>query len=113
LLVYNFRRSQKGRRYVERDQPLGGLRKRVIDIALAAIFLVLISPMIVMLLALILVFVGRPVIIGQDRIGYNGSRFVQYRFRTTREAQGASEQAGLIALSVSCDVLGSISSRSS
>jgi exopolysaccharide production protein ExoY len=63
-------------------QPLGGWSKRLVDIAIALVALILASP--VMLLVVILIrATGRgPAVFAQSRIGFNGKPFVCYKFRT-------------------------------
>ena len=63
-------------------QPLGGLSKRVFDIVLAAVVLVLLAPITLMMTALIRFFVGGPILFAQRQVGFNGSVFVCYKFRT-------------------------------
>jgi exopolysaccharide production protein ExoY len=69
-------------RHGEERQALGGLPKRVLDIAVASVALVLLLPMILMVTALIRLVMGGPVIFAQQRIGLGGRVFRCYKFRT-------------------------------
>ncbi len=66
----------------EEQQALGGLPKRVLDIAVASIALVLLLPMMLMVTALIRLVMGGPVIFAQPRIGLGGRVFTCYKFRS-------------------------------
>jgi exopolysaccharide production protein ExoY len=63
-------------------QPLGGWSKRLIDIAIALVALVLASPVMLVIAVLIRVTAGRPVIFAHTRVGFNGKPFICYKFRT-------------------------------
>jgi exopolysaccharide production protein ExoY len=63
-------------------QPLGGLAKRAIDVALAGLLLFLCAPIMLLLAAAIRLLMGGPVVFGHKRIGYGGRAFVCYKFRT-------------------------------
>lgn len=62
--------------------PDVSLSKRILDLTLALIGLVLFSPIIAIIALLVLVFHGRPVIFRQERPGYHGKPFTLYKFRT-------------------------------
>lgn len=64
------------------DAPLGGIAKRAMDLALALTALLLLSPLMVMVAALIKYKMGGPVIYGHTRLSYNGRPFVCYKFRS-------------------------------
>ena len=66
-----------------RDWPVDGLAKRAIDIALAAIALVLLGPMFLLIVALLHIALGRRIFVAQQRIGFAGQRFTAYLFRTS------------------------------
>jgi lipopolysaccharide/colanic/teichoic acid biosynthesis glycosyltransferase len=71
-----------------RDIPL---RKRFFDLALTIPGLILISPVLVVVSLLVLIFHGPPVFFKQVRPGYHARQFVVLKFRTmtdTRDAQG-------------------------
>ena len=65
--------------------------KRIFDLALTIPGLVLISPVLVIVALLVLIFHGRPVIFKQVRPGYRAQPFAVWKFRTmtdTRDSQG-------------------------
>src|SRR5262245_40756264 len=68
--------------YDLQDQPLGGLKKRVVDVTLAVAALILTAPIMLLVAALIRVFMGAPIVFAQRRIGYRGRHFTCYKFRT-------------------------------
>lgn len=59
--------------------------KRILDVAIAAIALVLLSPVILVVALAIWLVMGRPVIFRQLRPGLHGKPFVMYKFRTMTE----------------------------
>lgn len=61
------------------------LLKRMIDILLAGIALVLLSPMLILVFLLIRLTSRGPVIYRQTRCGLNGRRFVFYKFRSMQD----------------------------
>jgi exopolysaccharide production protein ExoY len=63
-------------------QPLGGLAKRTLDIAIAVVVIILLSPLIILSMALIRLTMGGPVIFGHSRIGFGGRSFRCYKLRT-------------------------------
>ncbi|AZH79642.1 UDP-galactose phosphate transferase [Microbacterium sp. Y-01] len=73
--------------------------KRVLDIAVAAVVLILTLPVQIVVAAMIMVKLGRPVIFRQPRPGRHGEVFTLYKFRTMRPldpARGlASDEARL------------------
>ena len=58
------------------------LRKRVLDLTLTLPCLVLVLPIMGFISVLLLMTMGFPVFFKQTRLGYNGSPFVLYKFRT-------------------------------
>lgn len=64
------------------EAPLGGIAKRAMDLALAFTALLLLSPLMLMVAALIKYKMGGPVIYGHTRLSYNGRPFVCYKFRS-------------------------------
>jgi exopolysaccharide production protein ExoY len=65
-----------------REVPVGGVLKRMMDIVLSLLALVLISPLMLVIAALIRVVMGGPIIFRHDRIGFNGQMFRCYKFRS-------------------------------
>ena len=55
---------------------------RIADILISFLFLVSLSPLILIIYLLILFIDGKPVIFKQSRIGINGRKFNIYKFRT-------------------------------
>jgi sugar transferase EpsL len=66
-----------------RDIPLN---KRIFDLALTIPGLILISPVLVVVAILVLIFHGPPVLFKQVRPGYHAHLFVVYKFRTMTDA---------------------------
>jgi len=62
--------------------PVGGLAKRVMDVALASIALAVLAPFMLVIAALVRWQMGGRVIFAQERIGTDGSLFTCYKFRT-------------------------------
>jgi exopolysaccharide production protein ExoY len=63
-------------------EPVGGWRKRAIDVTLAAIALCIISPLFALAALMVKCSGPGPVFFLQERIGYGGRRFYCYKFRT-------------------------------
>jgi lipopolysaccharide/colanic/teichoic acid biosynthesis glycosyltransferase len=61
------------------------MTKRLLDITLASLGLVVLSPVLAALAGAILATMGRPVIFRQTRAGYQGRPFTLYKFRTMRQ----------------------------
>lgn len=66
-------------------KPLGGWRKRALDLAVASTALVLALPLMAMVALLIKLATGGPVLFAHRRIGFNGRPFGCYKFRTMVE----------------------------
>jgi exopolysaccharide production protein ExoY len=70
------------------NHPLGGRKKRIVDMTLAVVALTLAAPIMLLVATLIRVLMGGPVIFAQRRVGYRGRHFTCYKFRTmSRDAQ--------------------------
>jgi len=65
--------------------PVGGISKRSFDILVALAALVLLSPIFVLIMALVKYSDGGSIFYGHRRIGYNGSTFRCLKFRTMAE----------------------------
>jgi lipopolysaccharide/colanic/teichoic acid biosynthesis glycosyltransferase len=63
--------------------------KRVFDLVLSGVGLVLLSPVLLAAVILVRVFHGRPVLFRQARGGYRGCRFDVFKFRTMTDARDA------------------------
>jgi exopolysaccharide production protein ExoY len=68
---------------VRDPQPVGGHLKRVVDVALALIALMLLAPMFGLIAILLRVGLGRPVLVAQHHVGFGGADFTAYTFRTS------------------------------
>lgn len=67
--------------------------KRVVDIVISLIALILLIPLFILVSLLILIEDGFPVIFMQKRVGLNGSEFMFYKFRTmVRNAEAMQEE---------------------
>lgn len=65
--------------------PLAAKTKRLIDIALALVLIILVIPLFLLTALLVKVSSSGPVFFRQERIGYRGNRFLMYKFRTMLE----------------------------
>ncbi len=63
--------------------------KRLLDILVSALGLVLLSPLLLLVASLVLADVGRPVLFRQRRPGLNGRPFELVKFRTMRSGSAA------------------------
>src|SRR5687767_12160606 len=63
--------------------------KRVFDLSVAVVLLLLLSPVLVLIALLVWVTLGRPVLFAQWRPGQGGRQFRMYKFRTMTDALGA------------------------
>lgn len=61
------------------------LTKRLLDLTLSSIGLLIFSPVLLLILFLVLIYHGRPVFFRQRRGGYRGDPFEVYKFRTMSE----------------------------
>lgn len=62
-----------------------GHGKRILDVSLALLVLVILCPVFLCLYALLRVSVGSPVVFRQRRPGFHGKPFTLYKFRTMRD----------------------------
>ncbi len=67
---------------MQRSKPIGGFWKRVIDVVLASLLLVCMSPMMIMVALVIWASDGGSIIFGHSRIGFGGRTFKCLKFRT-------------------------------
>src|SRR5882672_10985050 len=67
-------------------------QKRLFDLIVGAVTLVLMSPLILLIGLLVAVFLGKPVVFRQQRPGLNGKLFTLLKFRTMTEPVGLSEE---------------------
>ena len=77
-----------------REAPKRGrdVELRALDVAISGLVLLLVSPLIAIIAALILVTDGRPVLYRGDRVGRGGRVFTMLKFRTLR--RGAEQRLG-------------------
>jgi sugar transferase EpsL len=68
------------------------LSKRLFDLTLSAILVVLLLPVFFLLAILVLLFIGPPVLFRQERPGYRGSPFIILKFRSMTGASDDSAQ---------------------
>ena len=80
------RSVQVSARFALDEEPqrsvLGGIWKRTFDVAIGAIAVVVLTPIMIATAGLVRVLLGRPVIVTEERIGYKGRPFAHYAFRT-------------------------------
>lgn len=70
----------------------GWILKRATDSMLAALGLIVLSPVLIVLGVAVLVDSGRPVFIRQERVGRDGRPFSMYKFRSMKLAEATVEQ---------------------
>lgn len=70
--------------------------KRAVDIVVAALALVLLSPVLVLVALLVRLNLGSPVIFRQNRPGMDGRIFTLYKFRTMRDAAELSSAVAAV-----------------
>ncbi len=63
--------------------------KRLFDLLVAIVGLILLSPILLILMLLVRIFLGSPIFFAQKRPGYKGKPFWIYKFRTMTDARGA------------------------
>ena len=73
--------------------PMVRLAKRVIDVVVASLALVLLSPLLVLIALVVRTTSRGPVLYRQRRVGLHGREFTMLKFRTMRSAPGDSESA--------------------
>jgi sugar transferase EpsL len=61
--------------------------KRILDLVLASLGLVILSPLILILTVLVRLFLGAPVLFRQERPGYKERPFQLYKFRTMTDSR--------------------------
>jgi exopolysaccharide production protein ExoY len=66
----------------EPPRPVGGLPKRIADIAIALVALILAAPVMLAVAGLIRLSTGGPALFAHRRVGYRGTPFYCYKFRT-------------------------------
>jgi exopolysaccharide production protein ExoY len=71
-----------GARHLDSHKPIGGASKRLFDLVLAVLLLVLVGTLVVAVAAMILALDGRPIMIRHFRVGRGGTPFACLKFRT-------------------------------
>lgn len=67
---------------------VGGTLKRVLDVTVAVVALIVLSPLMLMTALAIALTMGRPIFFAQRRVGHGGAPFLCYKFRTmSRDAE--------------------------
>jgi exopolysaccharide production protein ExoY len=74
--------------HVHGDVALGGRRKRIFDVVITSIVLVVAAPMLLVTVALIRGLIGKSAIVVKQLVGLEGRVFDAYQFRTTVESYG-------------------------
>lgn len=72
------------------SEQLGRLIKRGIDVIIAALVLLLSSPLIALVLILVRITMGPPALFKQVRLGYKGRMFTLLKFRTMTDDKDAA-----------------------
>jgi sugar transferase EpsL len=67
-------------------------QKRLFDLSVGAVALVLLSPLLLLIGLLVAVFLGKPIFFRQQRPGFNGKLFTLFKFRTMTEPAGLCEE---------------------
>ena len=65
------------------------LNKRIFDLVIALLGLLVLSPLILLIAILVAIFIGIPVLFRQQRPGYKARPFYIYKFRTMTDARDA------------------------
>ncbi len=68
------------------------ISKRLLDLSIALISLIILSPLMILIGILVAVFLGRPIFFRQKRPGFHGKIFKIYKFRTMNEKTDESNQ---------------------
>lgn len=64
--------------------PVGGVPKRVLDVVLAVVALVILAPLLAVVALILLRSGGRPILTSDRLVGFRGRAFDGYRFRTSQ-----------------------------
>ena len=104
-VIFRSRRiANKSVIYINNDIQYGSkyIIKRILDIFLSVLALLLFSPLIIYVSASVLLKDGRPFVIKQKRVGLHGKKFNMYKFRTMKndshdlrtDLQGLNKKTG-------------------
>ncbi len=78
-------------RYIPLDNIVFGGIKRLSDILLSLLLILLFSPVIITAAVGSVISVGRPIIFKQVRVGLNKKSFTMYKFRSMKESKGGHD----------------------
>src|SRR5215470_15017379 len=90
IVLPDARPGARGRARRMLDRPWNGLpavgrvAKRLMDIGITAILLLLLAPLFAVVSVVILISSGRPILYQQQRVGQGGRTFRMYKFRSMR-----------------------------
>ncbi len=70
-------------------QPMNGTAKRIFDAVASVVALIVLSPLLLAVAALVRLFLGSPVLFRQERPGLHGRPFMLVKFRTMTDAADA------------------------
>ncbi len=77
-----------GSRVIDGKPAIGGAWKRLLDITVAVIALIVLAPLMLLTAMAIAITMGRPILFAQRRVGHGGAPFLCYKFRTmSRDAE--------------------------
>lgn len=76
----------------QKQKPIQYFVKRAADYVVAGIAIVVLSPILVTVAGLVLVFHGHPILFQQRRPGFQGRPFTMWKFRTMRNTVNADGQ---------------------
>lgn len=84
--------------------------KRILDILLSSLALILLSPILIIVAILVRVKLGTPILFKQERPGYKGEIFKMYKFRTmldpqTRDGKKLTDKERLECIAKGVDIL--------
>ena len=87
-----------------------GIIKRIFDVILSGLALILLSPVLLVVAILVRIKLGTPIIFKQERPGYKGKLFQMYKFRTmldpqTRDGRKLTDKERLECVDKGIDIL--------
>ena len=90
VVLTDARPGARGRARRMLDRPWNGLpaagrlAKRIMDVSISAVLLLVLAPLFTVIAAAILLSSGRPIFYQQDRVGQGGRSFRMFKFRSMR-----------------------------
>ena len=79
-------------RYVPLDNVFKKSIKRMFDIILATLAIILISPLMIITAIIVKISSPGPIIFKQERVGYNRQNFIMYKFRSMKHQEDEGEE---------------------